>query len=150
MNIKETKWQKGKQVTFCDQKDMGKRPWGEEKLICYIPDKFLMKRLFLKKGSKGGFQYHRVKDEAGILISGKLLVRFDDGAGGVTSKTVFPGESFHFAPGIVHQEEALEDCVIIEGSTTVFNDRVRMDKEYGFGEPIGMPTTTLEEIKFDL
>jgi quercetin dioxygenase-like cupin family protein len=108
----------------------------------------MMKRLFVKKGCKGGLQYHRFKDEAGILVSGKMLIRFDDGNGGIQEKIVDPGAVFHFPPGVAHQEEALEDCVIIEGSTPIFNDRVRMENEYGLGEPEGMPTTTTEEVEF--
>ena len=38
---------------------MGKRIWGKETLLCLIKNKFTLKRIFMKKGSKGGLQYHR-------------------------------------------------------------------------------------------
>lgn len=139
----------GSQPNFPQIIDLGPRPWGTEELLFIADGKFMMKKLTIKKGSKGGFQFHRVKDEGGILISGLLLVRFDDGSGGIAEKTISPGESFHFPPGVPHQEEALEDCIIIEGSTVVFNDRVRVEKEYGLGEPIGLPTTQIHEIKYE-
>ena len=38
----------------------------------------MRKRIFqrIKAGSKGGLQFHRKKDECGILISGLLIVRY--------------------------------------------------------------------------
>ena len=53
----------------------------------------------------------------------------------------------HFPPGLVHQEEALEDCFIIEASTPHFNDRVRMEESYGLGLPSGLPTTEESQIE---
>lgn len=139
----------GQQPIFPAPKDLGPRPWGKEELLLNANGKFMLKKLTIKKGSKGGFQFHRIKDEGGFLLSGRLILRFDDGSGGVTEKIINPGECFHFPPGVPHQEEALDDCVIIEGSTVVFNDRVRVEKEYGLGEPDGLPTTEINEITFD-
>ena len=34
----------------------------------------------------GGLQYHRKKDECGVIISGKLKVRYDNGQGKLKSK----------------------------------------------------------------
>ena len=52
----------------------------------------------------------------------------------------------HFYPGLVHQEEALTDCVLIEASTPHFNDRVRVEGKYGVESNGGLPSTTLQEI----
>ena len=136
----------GEQPVFLEPQDLGERPWGKEELLVLVPQKYMLKKLTIKKGAKGGFQYHRLKDECGVLISGILLVRFDDGNGGVAERIIEPGEAFHFPPGVPHQEEALEDCIIIEGSTNHFNDRVRVDELYGLGRPVGMPTTEPHEI----
>ena len=35
----------------------------------------------MKKGKKGGLQYHRKKNECGYVLSGKLKIRFDNGNG---------------------------------------------------------------------
>ena len=40
---------------------MGKRNWGKEDLLVLIPKKLTLKLLELKKGKKGGLQYHRKK-----------------------------------------------------------------------------------------
>ena len=67
-----------KTAIFPKKKKVGKRNWGEEILAALIPKKISLKILKIKKGNKGGLQYHRKKDECGILISGKLLVRYQN------------------------------------------------------------------------
>ena len=138
---------KGAQPHFPTPESVGARPWGTEELLVLVPGKYMLKKLTVKAGNKGGLQYHRLKDECGTLISGEMVIRFDDGQGGLTERVVKAGDSFHFPPGVVHQEEAITDCVIIEGSTPHFNDRVRAEEEFGLGVPEGMPTTTLDEIE---
>lgn len=134
------------QDIFPTPENAGPRPWGKEDTLCIIKGELSLKQLFVKKGQKGGLQFHRLKNECGILISGSLLVRYDCGDGKLRERIVTTGESFHFPPGLVHQEEALEDCVIIEASTPHFNDRVRVESLYGLGKPEGLPTTEEHEI----
>ncbi len=102
--------------------------------------------MFIKKGSKGGLQFHRRKNECGYLLKGKLIIRYDNGNGKLKQKILRPGSSFHFPPGSVHQEEALTNCEIIEASTPHFNDRVRVEKKYGYKDLAGLKTTQLKDI----
>ena len=132
---------------FTCAEDMGDRPWGKEELLTLIDGKLMLKRLFIKAGSKGGLQYHRFKDECGVLLSGKMIIRYLQD-GNITERIIESGDCFHFPPGCVHQEEAVEDCTIIEGSTTVFNDRVRVEEKFGLGAPEGMQTSSIDEIEF--
>lgn len=143
----ENNWKKGEKPRFCSPEDVGPRPWGKEELLVLVKGKYMLKRLTIKKGSKGGLQFHRLKDECGILLSGKMIIRYEDGKGGLEEKLITPGDCFHFTPGVVHQEEALEDCVIIEGSTPHFNDRVRVEEFFGIDDKSGMPSTSIDEIK---
>ena len=128
--------------------DMGHRSWGKETLLCVAPGKYTLKALNIEKGNKGGLQFHRLKDESGYLVSGRLLVRYDKGDGSLEEKILVPGDHFRFPPGLVHQEEALEDCLIIEASTAHANDRVRVEEQYGLvaDQSAGLPTTTMDEI----
>ena len=48
-------------VIFPKIKSVGKRNWGEEKLLALIPKILSLKLLKLKKGKKGGLQYHHKK-----------------------------------------------------------------------------------------
>lgn len=120
------------------------RPWGSEIILGICEDFYSFKLIRLEKGEKGGLQYHHKKDEMGILIKGKLLLRFDQGEG-LRARVVKPGGVFRFTPGFIHQEEALEDCEIIEVSTPFFNDRVRCEHLYGL-EVEGLPSTEEGEV----
>ena len=135
------------QVIFPDAEDMGHRDWGTETLLALIPGKISLKRLFVKAGSKGGLQYHHKKNECGFLVSGQMIVRFDKGDGSLTERVIKSGDSFHFPPGAVHQEEAVTDCIIIEASTPHFNDRVRMEKAYGLTIDCGLPSTSIDDVE---
>ena len=119
-----------KKVNFFKSKKIGKRDWGEEILVNWIPKKLTLKILKMKKGKMGGLQYHRKKNECGHILSGKLLIRYDDGKGKLIKKICKKGDNFHFPPYSVHQEVALTDCIIVEASTPYFNDRVRVEKKY--------------------
>jgi quercetin dioxygenase-like cupin family protein len=81
------------------------------------------------------------------MISGQMLIRYDLGDKVLREKTVNAGDVVHFPPGLVHQEEAITDCEIIEASSPHFNDRVRVEESYGFGKPEGLPTTVADEIE---
>ena len=134
-------------VIFPVAQSLGERPWGTEDLLALISKQFSVKRIKIKAGNKGGLQYHRFKDEVAIIISGQMLIRYDLGNKILKEKVVNAGDVVHFPPVLVHQEEALTDCEIIEASSPHFNDRVRVEKNYGFGTPHGLPTTLENEIE---
>lgn len=132
---------------FIKPKNLGNRTWGKEVLLALVDGKYTLKRLEMNAGAKGNLQYHHKKDECGYLISGELLLKYDDSNNGkLKEKILKPGACFHFPPGFVHQEEAITDCVIIEVSTPHFNDRVRVEKEYGLTEEDGLPSTSKKDI----
>ena len=124
---------------------MGPRDWGQETLLAVVPGHFSFKRLTMKAGSKGGLQFHHKKDECGYLVSGEMIIRFDE-AGIISERLIRAGSVFHFPPGAVHQEEAVTDCVIIEVSTPYANDRVRVEEKYGLPVGEGLPSTKFEDV----
>ena len=107
-----------------------------------------MKKLKIKKGFSGGLQYHRKKDEAAYIISGSLLVTYQNENGLLEEKKLEKGSWFHFPNGSVHKETALTDVELIEVSTPHFNDRVRVEEDFGIDAsyPYGLPTTKEEDI----
>lgn len=135
-----------KRVRFIKPINFENRDWGSEILLAVVSKKYSLKKLIMKAGTKGGLQYHHKKNECGYILSGKLLVRFDNGSGSLNEKILGKGDTFQFPPGAVHQEEALTDCEIIEVSTPFFNDRVRVEKEYGLKENEGLPSTKIEDV----
>ena len=135
-------------VLFPKKKNLGKRNWGKEDLLVLIPKILSLKKLILRKGKKGGLQYHHKKNECGYLIKGKLIVRYDRGDGKLKKKILSAGSCFHFPPGSVHQEEAMTNCEIIEASTPHFNDRVRVEKFYNLPIRGGLPSSSKKQVKF--
>ena len=131
---------------FSEPQLVGKRDWGEESILEFSSGKWMMKKLFIKAGSKGGLQYHRLKDEGGILISGELIIRYADAEDNLVEKILKQGQSFHFPPLCIHQEEAITDCVIIEVTTPHLNDRVRVEEKFGLSNEGGLPSTELDDI----
>jgi YrbI family 3-deoxy-D-manno-octulosonate 8-phosphate phosphatase len=118
-------------TVFPEPKDMGERVWGQELQLAIAPGRVMMKKLTLKAGCKGGLQYHRKRFEMGYVISGKMIVRVGTGEE-VKEVVVQAGDHFYFPPYLVHQEEAVEDTVILECSNTWANDRVRVEELYDF------------------
>lgn len=132
-------------VRFPLSRDVGPREWGREILLVHAPGKYTMKRIEMKKDARGGLQFHRLKDEAGVMLEGEMEVTYD--SDGLCSRVVRPGDTFHFPAGSVHQALALTDCAYIEVSTPHFNDRVHVESEYGIKEEAGgLPTTKLEDV----
>ncbi len=123
------------------------RVWGEEILLIHTND-YTGKLLKMKKGTRGGLQFHQIKNESQYLLSGKVLIEYDTGDGKLATMEWLPGMSIHIEPGTVHRETALEDSIIIEVSNPVFNDRVRVEEKYGETPDQGLPTTTIEDVEY--
>ena len=128
-------------VKIFTPEDVGPRAWGREILVAHSRGKYTGKILMYNAGAKGGLQYHRLKDETSYLFSGEMLLRYDTGDGHLTETKISAGQSVSIPAGAVHQEEALTDCIIFEASTPVFDDRVRMEEQYGLKREGGLPTT---------
>ena len=143
-----TKSKKRPTAIFPEAKSVGERDLGEEILLVLSKGNYTMKKLIIKKGFSGGLQFHRKKDEAAFIISGKLLIKYENDSGELISKELKDGDFFHFPAGSVHQETAITEVILIEVSTPFFNDRVRVEKEFGLDEKdnSGLPTTNLDEI----
>ena len=116
------------------------REWGEEVFIAETPH-YLGKILRMKAGTRGGLQYHVEKDETFHLVSGRAWVRGVNVVGELVVWMMYPGQSYRIPPGAVHQTEAIEDCVFFEASTPHYDDRVRVESQFGLTEDGGLPTT---------
>ena len=135
-------------IIFPKKKNLGKRIWGNEILLALIPKLLSLKLLIIKKGSKGGLQYHHKKNECGYIISGKLKVIYANKKNKLRNKILKKGDVFHFPPGSIHQEQAITTCQIIEASSPHFNDRVRVEKKFGIDVEQGLPSTNKKDVKF--
>ena len=107
------------------------KPWGHE-LIWALTDRYCGKVLFVRSGHSLSLQFHREKDEAWLVQSGRAKLELGDaGESVLMEEVVGPGAAFHYAPGTVHRVTALEDTTIIEVSTPQLDDVVRLEDAYG-------------------
>lgn len=121
-------------------RDLGPRDWGREILIVETPN-FIGKRLEMRAGTAGGLQQHVEKEEAFLLVEGSAYVDSDDGRGRLVTQTLVPGMMVYVPKGATHRVRAISDCTFYEWSTVHFNDRVRVERQYGEPEVGGLPTT---------
>jgi hypothetical protein len=101
------------------------KPWGYEELV-ECNDKYVVKKLFMKKGNSCSLQYHELKKETIVVLSGVLNIIV-----GETSREYRFGETVTIAPYTVHRMEAVEDSLYMETSTNELFDVVRLKDAYG-------------------
>jgi len=107
------------------------KPWGYE-LVWAVTDRYVGKLLFVGAGHSLSLQFHREKDEAWLVQSGRAKLELGEtGSGTLLEEVIGPGAAFHFAPGTVHRVTALEDTTIVEVSTPQLDDVVRLEDAYG-------------------
>ena len=123
------------------------KPWGHETIWAHT-ELYVGKVLHIKAGHSLSVQYHHKKDETIHLLSGKMIYRIGTEDRGRKTEDRGPktetghapqlkvvelnaGESFRNEPGLIHQMEAVTDCVLLEASTPHLDDVVRLTDRYG-------------------
>lgn len=125
MNIDLT----SKHITIPDRflYDRVEKPWGYEELI-ECNDKYVVKKLFMKKGHACSTQYHKLKTESILVYSGVLNISIGSE---LQTRPYQPGETITILPYTIHKMEAVEDCTYYETSTNELWDVVRISDNYG-------------------
>lgn len=115
------------------------KPWGHETIWAHT-NLYVGKVLHIKAGHSLSVQYHNLKDETIHLLSGTMIYRIGTEDRSPKSETagqelreieLREGESFRNEPGMIHQMEAVTDCVLLEASTPHLDDVVRLTDRYG-------------------
>jgi len=106
------------------------KPWGNE-LIWAETDRYVGKILHIKAGQSLSLQYHNVKDETVMVLSGKMRFEFYRDGEEPQSVDLEPRQPFHVTPLLRHRMIALEDTDVVEVSTTELDDVVRLEDRYG-------------------
>jgi len=110
------------------------KPWGHE-IIWAKADRYVGKILHIEPGHVLSLQYHNKKDESIYVLSGEIILRTQQGAGGQEGKLierrVRAGEAFHVPPKQIHQFEAVVVTDLLEASTPELDDVVRIKDRYG-------------------
>ena len=106
------------------------KPWGHE-FIWAVTDRYVGKILHVKAGEALSLQYHRVKDETIMVLSGRLLFEFFAEGEEPRTRELAPREPIHITPGLRHRMIAIDDTDVLEVSTTELDDVVRLEDRYG-------------------
>lgn len=109
-----------------------KKPWGKEEILV-VMDKYVVKRLYMNPGKRCSKQYHEYKTETIYVLSGLLLIHFDD-----ETLELAEGDHVTILPGCIHRMEGghtfgfpNNPAVYLECSTTEMDDVVRLEDDYG-------------------
>ena len=104
--------------------------WGYEKWIVNN-EEYCGKLLFLAKGKKCSWHFHKLKDEVFYVQSGRIKVLYSDEDNINSAKHVIleAGDNFHVYRGLRHRMIALLDSEVFEFSTQHFDsDSHRIEK----------------------
>ena len=95
--------------------DFRSKYWGSIETI--TNGAYTGKRLFFRKGEHSSLHFHCAKMETYFIHSGRLLIRLRAGRGEDRFFELPAGYTLNIPPGLMHQNGALEDTVIMEIST---------------------------------
>ena len=105
------------------------KPWGRELWIAHT-DRYALKIIEFKKGSRSSLQYHVKKHEHIYVDSGKLQIELQNEQGALEVVVLGPGDVIENRPGRQHRVTAIEDVRLIEVSTPELDDVVRVEDDY--------------------
>jgi mannose-6-phosphate isomerase len=104
------------------------KPWGYERWV-ESNDNYTVKILMMRDGQQCSLQYHEVKRETVVVLSGTLTVLLGD-----REIEMQPFEEVTIPPGQVHRMMAKNgDSLYLEASTSELEDVVRLEDSYGRG-----------------
>lgn len=106
------------------------KPWGHELIWAETP-RYVGKILHIKKGEQLSLQYHQIKDETIMVLSGRLRFEHYEADQEPQATELAPRVPFHVHPGLRHRMVALEDTDVVEVSTPELDDVVRLEDRYG-------------------
>jgi len=106
------------------------KPWGHE-TIWARTERYVGKILHVRAGEALSLQYHRVKDETILVLSGALDLEVGGAEEERRTVRLGPGEGWHLPPGTRHRFTALADTEVLEVSTPELEDVVRLEDRYG-------------------
>ena len=106
------------------------KPWGEE-LIWALTDRYCGKVITIETGRRISLQYHEEKDEAILVVRGRLRLLLENEQGQDEVSELGPGDSAHVAAGRRHRYEAIERVELVEVSTPELGDVARIEDDFG-------------------
>jgi len=106
------------------------KPWGHE-LIWAHTERYVGKLLVIEAGKRLSLQYHERKDEAILVIRGRLRLELEDEQGRLIEHELGPGEHRRIPTGRKHRFSGIERVELVEVSTPELDDVVRISDDFG-------------------
>lgn len=105
------------------------KPWGRELWIAHT-DRYALKIIELKQGTRSSLQYHVKKHEHIYVDKGLLRMEWENNQGGMETLELKPGDVVENKPGRKHRVAAIKDTRLIEVSTPELDDVIRVEDDY--------------------
>ena len=112
------------------KKKIIKKTWGYEELISHNK-KYVLKKLFMKKGHRCSLQYHKKKHETIYVLTGSLKIHIGKNMKNLKKKILKKNQSIIIKPYMVHRMEGILNSIYLEASTSQLKDVVRISDDYG-------------------
>ena len=106
------------------------KPWGWE--LHWTPTSlpYLGKLLHVRAAARLSLQAHEEKRETWLLIDGRAMVIWENGAGDRVETELQAGQGYTCEPGQKHRLIGITDCEIIEVSTPETGTTWRFEDDY--------------------
>ena len=106
------------------------KPWGYELVFTPPGAPTVGKLLHLNAGSRFSLQYHEIKEETLILVSGEAKITLGENENNLTTEEMRKNSGYFIPKGLIHRCEAITDCDIFESSTKEEGTTVRIEDDY--------------------
>jgi len=109
------------------------KPWGYELIFTPSETSVVAKLIHLNAGARFSLQYHEIKEETLILVSGQANIILGENKEILTKNEMVLNFGYLITPKLIHRCEAISDCDILEASTKEKGVTVRLEDDYSRG-----------------
>ena len=108
------------------------KPWGHERILVHT-DKYAAKVLFVNIGKRLSRQYHKIKKESLIYLSGDGYIEINEGNHSFSRDFGEGAKPITIEPGVIHRICARKGThlELMEISTPEIDDVVRLEDDWG-------------------
>jgi len=108
---------------------MIEKPWGTEEILEHN-DRYVLKKLTMKKGHRCSLQYHEKKKETIYILSGVLCITWGKNKNELQSHNFTTDDVFTINPMEIHRMSTEIGSVYLETSTPELDDVIRIEDDY--------------------
>ncbi len=105
------------------------KPWGHEILLEHNR-KYVLKKLFMRKGHRCSLQFHKKKTETIYILNGELKIFYGQKNKKLKSKIFKPDQTITIKPKTIHRMQAIKNSTYLEASTPELSDVIRLVDDY--------------------